>query len=320
MLLILKASIVWLVLAIMPGLVLAQSNLVHLRGSFAQMELPPGFAEEPGMAGIVWDEAQVSILFTELPVEAFQAISNGLITDPTALLGDGIELDTAANIVQFGQPGVLARGRQQAGANLLSKWLLLIGAPHVTLLVTAQAPAVLISPSRQAVIDQAMASIRVGDERSDPRDSLPFVFADSDRMEFARILSGTTALLIARGADSGETVRPVLAIGTSHGNDCSPWADGTTPYAEQLIGTMKRTKDLKNITSSTTAIHGDPAVVTEAEAIWHDQPVALFQTIRFRDCKYLRTIGIVPVVEADSYRIEFDTLVSAAQWREPASK
>ena len=313
-------AIIWLVFAMIPGLVQAQSNAVHLRGSYAQMELPPGFSEEPGMPSVVWPAAEASILFTELPVEAFQAISDGLISDPTALLGDGIELDAAANIVQHGQNGVLAYGRQQVGANLLSKWLLLIGAPHVTLLVTAQAPATLVSPDRRAVIEQALASIRVSETRSDPRDSLPFVFAESSRMKFHRILSGTTALLVARGADTGEAVRPVFAIGSSHGDDCSPWADGTTPYAEQLIGSMKRTKDLTNVVSRSAVIHDDPAIITEANAIWHDQPVTLFQTIRFRGCQYLRTIGIVPVAEADSYRPEFDQLVTASQWRGPAQK
>ncbi len=313
-----KASILWLVVAIMPAIAQSQTTPVQLRGSFVQMELPPGFVEDPGISGVTWNEAQASILFTELPVEAFQAISDGLIADPAALLGDGVELDTAANIRQHGNPGVLAHGRQQVGGNILTKWLLLVGAPHVTLLVTAQAPAIMVTPPRQALIDQALASIRISETRSDPRDSLPFVFAESDGMKFHRVLSGTTALLIARGKDGGEAIRPVFAIGTSLGKDCSPWADDSTAYAEQLIGSMKRTRDLQNVASRAAAIHEYPAIISEAEAIWHDQPVTLFQTIRFRDCQYLRTIGIAPRAQTDSYRAEFDRLVSTTQWREPA--
>ena len=51
--------------------------------------------------------------------------------------------------------------------------------------------------------------------------------------------------------------------------------------------------------------------MTEATALWHDKPVALFQTIQFRGCEYLRTIGIVPAAEADDYRPELEKLAQA---------
>ena len=321
--LLLNTCCVWLALVLLPPLVQAQSAApaepVHLRGSYVLMDLPPGFVEDPNVSGATWVEAQASILVTELPVDAFKAISDGLINDPKALLGDGIELHAAANVVQHGHPGVLAQGRQQVAGNLLTKWLLLIGAPHVTVLVTAQAPTILVNPERQAVIDRALASIRVSATRDDPRDSLPFVFAESERMQFARILSGTTALLIARGEDKGEAVRPIFAIGTSLGNDCSPWADGKTQFAEQLIGSMKRTENLADVASRKAEIHGHPALLTEATATWHAHPVALFQTISFRGCEYLRTIGIVPIADAAAYRSEFESLANAARWRNPAN-
>ena len=320
--LMLKAAFLWLMLATLPGL--AQAEPVQFRGSYAVIDLPPGFTEQRGMTGAISEISQTSILVTELPVEAYDGIANGLLNDPKVLLGDGIELKSAAKIVQDGHPAVLAQGRQQVGAHPFEKWMLLVGAPHVTMLVTVQAPSVLTTADRRAVIDGTLASLRVSNTRSDLRDGLPFVFADSTRMQFSRVLSGTTALLVERTGDRAEdkdsASRPVFVIGASAKGDCAAWKDGTVPYAEQLIGSMNRTRDLTNLTSRQTTIQEDPAIVTEAQAFWHDQPVMLFQTMRFRDCQYLRTIGIAPIAEAPAYRTEFDELVGAAQWRSPSQQ
>lgn len=312
----LRAASLWLTLAILPGMV--QAEPVQFRGSYAVIDLPQGFVEQRGMTGAISEVMQASILVTELPVEAYNGIANGLLNDPTALLGDGIDLESAAKTEQDGHPAVLAHGRQQVGAHAFEKWMLLVGAPHVTMLVTVQAPSVLTTTDRRTVIDQALASVHVSDTRSDLRDGLPFVFADSARMQFSRVLSGTTALLVERTEDKDSAIQPVFVIGASAKGDCSAWEGKPVPYAEQLIGSMNRTRDLTNIASHETTIQEDPAIVTEAQAFWHDQPVMLFQTMRFRDCQYLRTIGIAPIAEAAVYRTEFNELVGAAQWRGPS--
>jgi len=294
--------------------------LQQLRGSYVMMDLPEGFEEDKGFPGVVWPDVEASILITELPADAYNAVSKGLLQDPDALAEEGIELDATLGIDQNGHSAVIGRGRQLVGGHPFAKWLLLVQAPHVTLLVTAQAPLLLLTEPRRAVIEETLASIRISETRSNPREALPFVFESTERFVLFQVVSNNSAVLLERGPFEDESFRPLFAIGSSLGGDCTAWANGRLVYAEQIIRSMQQAANVTALSSREEQIGSDPAVATEAEATWDGKPVALFQTIRFRNCQYLRTIGIAPLAEAAAYRQEFAKLVAGIDWRAPASE
>jgi len=302
--------IVFALLAVSPV-----SAAQQLTGSHAVMELPDGFEESREFIGALWREAQASILVTELPAEAFEPVAEGLREDPAALSDQGVQLDTVEATALGPHQALIGRGRQQAGAQAFEKWLLLAGSPQVTLLVTAQIPSRLATPQRVEKIEAALASIRIAPERGDPRGILPFTFGETQRFQFARALSGRAALMTDTAYEGAAGARPVFVIAASPGANCEAWSDGTHAFAAEAMASLQRVEDLAVADSYDARIGGGPAVVTEATGTVGGEDVIVVQTIRFRDCAYLRTVGIGPAANEALYRAEFDMLAAGAGWK-----
>ncbi len=306
-------------LAFLPTLT-AQPALAaqQLTGSYVVMTMPDGFAESQQFTGALWPEGSASILVAELPAKAYEPVAKGLLADPTALAEQGILLDRTEETTQGEHKAVIGRGRQQVGTQAYDKWLLLIGAPHVALLVTAQMPSLLATAERKAKVEAALESITIAPERSNPRASLPFTFGETERFRFSQTLSGSAVLLTDTAYKGNAGTRPLFVAGMSLGTECDPWRDDPHAFAAQTLQSLNQVENLAISGTTATAIGGDDALVTEATGSLDGEPVIAVQTIRFRECAYLRTVGIGPVADAALYRKEFSALSARVGWKSDA--
>ncbi|MCA8927586.1 MAG: hypothetical protein KDC18_05900 [Alphaproteobacteria bacterium] len=299
----------------------APAEAAHqLAGSFAVMDLPQGFVESPDFTGVFWDDGSATILVTEMPPEAYGPVSKGLLGDPAALASQGILLDTVKPTRQGEFDAVLGRGRERVGSVPFDKWLLLIGAPRVTLLVTAQMPSLLANAERTAKMEAVLASVRVAVKRSDPRDSLLFTFGETDRFRFQRALSRSSALLADIAYKGEPATTPLFVIGTARSIDCNAWRKDLHGFAKETLESLQRVQSLTVDTTYQGPIGADGGVVTEAHGTVAGQPAIVVQTLRFRACTYLRTIGIAPASETPFYRAQFATLAAKVDWKPLKSK
>lgn len=290
----------------------------QLTGSHAVIDLPLGFEESREFTGALWQEGQASILVTELPADVFATVAEGLLADPAALADQGIMLDMVEEVALGEHEAVIGRGRQQVGSQPFEKWLLLAGSPQVTLLVTAQMPSLLATERRKDKVEAALASIRIAPDRSDPRGILPFTFGETERFRFMRALSGRAALMTDTAYEGTPETRPVFVIAASTRTNCDAWADGTHAFAREAAESLQRVEDLAISDTFDREVGGGAGVVTEATGTVGGEPVIVVQTIRFRDCSYLRTVGIGPATNEALYRAEFAMLAARASWKPQA--
>ena len=307
-------------LAFLPALIVQPAAAAQqLTGSYVVMTMPDGFAESQQFTGALWPEGSASILVTELPAAAYEPVAAGLLADPTALAEQGVLLDRTEETTQGEHKAVIGRGRQQVGTQAYDKWLLLVGAPHVALLVTAQMPSLLATAERKAKMETALKSITIAPERSDPRASLPFTFGETERFRFSQGLSGSVVLLTDTAYKGSAGTRPLFMAGMSLGTGCDPWQNDPHAFAAQALQSLSQVENLAISGTTDTTIGSDDALVTEATGSLDGEPVIVVQTIRFRECAYLRTIGIGPADEAALYRDEFSTLSASVDWKSDAA-
>jgi hypothetical protein len=295
----------------------AQAEMRQLRGSYIQIDVPAGFEESTQFSGLLWADASASVLVVELPVEAFGPVSKDLLSNPSVLSAQGIALTQRETLSLGGVPAQLGHGQQKVGGQTMQKWLLLAGAPKATYIITAQIPTELATPERAARMGQVLRSVRFANARTDPRAVLPFTFAESEHFRFDRTLSGSAALLVDGSHESEPEDRPLFIIAASLGPDCQAWAANRRRAAEEILRSIAKATNIAGISHTDLQLGGDPAILTTANLTMDDRPKTLVQTLRFRDCRYLRTVGIAPAAQGADYRQEFAELAKGVRWRAP---
>ncbi len=309
----LKLILVWLALAVLPAGAIAAP--VHLVGSYATIDLPDGFEESRQFTGVAWPDGLATIQVTELPANAFGTVANDMRANSDVLAKKKILLDTIKDIQQGGHKAMIGRGRQQLEGQWVEKWMLLIGAPQVALLVTAQMPTLLAQPDRMAKIEAVLASIRIAAKRSNPGTNLPFTMGETERFRFQRALSASTVLL-TEPAYTGETNRqPMFVVSASDATHCDDGKDDPHAFANRALASLRRVQDLAITTTYDGPIGNDTGIINEATGAMAGQQVIVVQTLRFGDCGYLRTIGIGPAADAAAYRGEFTALAAQVGWK-----
>jgi hypothetical protein len=315
----LQSILIWLALAVLPTA--AGAERVHLVGSFATIDLPDGFEESRQFTGVIMPEGHATILVTELPAAAFETLANDMLTSPEALAKKNIQLDSVNKIRQGEHKALLGRGRQTLEGQSVEKWILVIGAPQATLLITAQIPTLLARPDRVARMEAALASTRVAAARSVPRTDLPFTMGETERFRLQRALSANTVLLTEPAYTGPANQQPIFVIAASDATDCTDGKDNPHAFANRALAGLSRVRDLAITTTYDGPIGKDAGIITEATGVMADQKVIVVQTLRFSDCGYLRTIGIGPAADAAVYRGEFAALAAQVGWQaKPSAK
>lgn len=304
----------WLLLLAVPVSALAEQ--VHLRGSFVLIDKPEGFTESPTVPGLIWDQAEASIIAAELPADAFGPLSQRFSTGMGEIQGEEVELSEAERITIDGKPALRAKGRQRIGIGTVDKWFLLIQAPQATILITAQVPSLFATPVRIGIMDAVLASVRIAENRLDLREALPFRFSETERFQMARVLSAYAVILTDAHVVPDPADRGLFAIGTGQGADCALWQEtGQQAFAERLIKNLRSVKELADIKTTPARFAESDGFQTVAYGQVNGQQALVMQTVRFNECRYARTIGIGPANAEELYRKEFVRLAEGFSWK-----
>lgn len=297
----------------------AEAAQVHLRGSFILIERPEGFEESPTVPGLIWEEAKSSILTTELPAAAFEALSQSIQTGKGEVSGQEIEFSSTRTATISGHPAVIGEGRQRAGIGTFDKWIIAIGTPEATLLISAQIPSLYNNPLRRERLEEVLASIEIAPKRSNPLDALAFEFAESPRFRLTQVLSAHTVILTDSHLVDDPARRALFVIGTGPKPDCSLWAaDGKQVFAELLVQRLRSVQDLEPLRTEPAQFEGGAGFRTETHGQVNGQRALVVQTVRFDGCRFARTIGIGPASLEALYRQEFEALANGFAWKEAA--
>lgn len=277
----------------------AAAEPLFVPGAQIGMEPPTGFVPSQRFAGFEHPRSGATIVVTELPREAFGKM-RGSMTD-TALKAQHITVDKRETVTVDGANGLLLHGKQAAGGLTAEKWILVVGYPTVTGLVTYQVAEMAVDRSPAEEVRKALLStvfrppVSLAEQISD----LTFTIGTIDGFRVERIMPGNTAILVADGIQSADTPQTIFVASAA--------AAGAPPealrdeFARKAIAGFGLVSEVTVEASAPIELGGDPGIELTAHAVDRrtSQPVALVQWMRFREGGYLRYLGIAPANERD---------------------
>jgi hypothetical protein len=197
------------------GTVGAQDAFVDLPFAGVSLAKPEGFEAAKRFDGIENKSARISIMAMQVKgafadeAKAFQ---------PNASLGNGVQIESRADLSIAGQAGCLMKGSQDLPTGKLKKWILLFGNSGGTQMITANLP--------QTADDAMVASIKevllktkpFSGDRSDLLADLPYE-VKSEKMKPTRWWY--KALVFTKDAvyPTKNLNDPYLVVGMSFNND-----------------------------------------------------------------------------------------------------
>jgi hypothetical protein len=277
----------------------AVAEPVFVPGGRIGLEPPNGFVPSNRFGGFEHPRSGATIVLTELPRDAWGKM-RGSMTD-TALKAQNITVEKRETVTVDGSDALLLHGKQEASGLMADKWILVVGYPTVTGLVTYQVSEMAVDPSPPEDIRKALLStvfrppVSIAEQVSD----LPFTIGALDGFRVERVLPGNTAIIIEDGARGGSGPQPMFVA--SAAADGAPPAALRDEFARQAIAGFGLVSDVTVEASKPVELDGDPGSELTAQAIDRrtGEQVALVQWMRFRDEGYLRYLGIAPIAERE---------------------
>lgn len=261
-------------------------------------------------AGFEDEATGSSILFVDMPAEAWNELKTGMTAD--ALKAQGVEVKGPAREVKLasGEPAVLLSGAQKTPAGVFRKWILIGGGKDATVLITAQSPETAKDKLSDAAIEQALLGVRTRAKlsASEQVDALPFEVKDKAGFRVVNTVAGS-ALLLTEGPQ--DTVKDfsqplVIVAGSMAG---APPAAQRQAFARAAFATVANVKDLA---VKDEKVDGERTIISgEGKDAATGVPVAVTQVTSFSDSGFIRAILIARTAEDAKYRDRFLKLAAA---------
>ncbi len=301
------------------------ADLVFPAGSQLGIVPPAGMVESHNFLGFEDPQKNAAILFTVLPAQAYDQLDKTLV--PEAMKKDGVDIEKREPI-QFGfGKGFILSGTQATDTARYRKWLVVVGAPKVTALVTVQVPNQDADYSDKAMRD-AIATLALRDSVPDAEQlsRLPFKLTDFAGLSIGEVLPGRAVILIDKAAadavqansqtkngqskDAKDQSKdaPVFAtrmfIGAVPG---APEPNNRSNFARMLFQQIAGIKDVQIQDAESLRIGGQQGFETLAKAkdVQTDADVMVVQWLRFGTSGFLQIIG---VARADGWPDTFTRL------------
>lgn len=285
--------VVWMTLILGILWVLpAIAEPVFVPGSRVGLVPPPGFIPSDKFKGFVSAAESGSILVIEMPAQAYDQVSG---MPDAALASKGIAVQSRTTLSIDGAPAVLIAGVQNYSGFEFKKWMMIVGFDDITVMVTAQIPA--ITPAeRLAAIDIALRSIRLRAALTLDQKlaALPFSIGSTGNMRVIFVLAGNTVVLtrgsknIVQGAE-----QPTLIVGRSFPRTL-PAGLTAEKISRQAIRKIATLGDIAIERAGNVRIAGGDGfeIVARARKTKTNESVAVIQWVKMLDDGYLRIIGI----------------------------
>jgi hypothetical protein len=286
-----------LLVLLLPAAAVAEPAFVP--GGRIGLEPPSGFVPSNRFGGFEHPRSGATIVVTELPRDAWGRM-RGSMTE-TALKAQSITVEKRETVTVDGSDALLLHGKQEAGGLKADKWILVVGYPTVTGLVTYQVSEMAVDPTPPEQVRKALLStvfrppVSIAEQVSD----LPFTIGVLDGFRVDRVLPGNTAIIVEEGAQVDTGPQPMFVA--SAAAEGGPPAALRDEFARRAIAGFGLVSDVEIEASAPVELGGDPGNELTARAVDRrtGESVALVQWIRFRDEGYLRYLGMAPLAERD---------------------
>ncbi|HEX2206818.1 MAG TPA: hypothetical protein VHG93_03995 [Longimicrobium sp.] len=291
-----------LLVAMAPAGAFAQPQAVP--GMHVTMEPPAGFIPAQRFAGFQREEAQASIMVTEVPAP-FSTMETRLT--PESFAAEGMQFRGADSVTVDGMRGRLISVAQQARGMTYEKWALMFGNDSLTVIVTATWPrehaASLREPLRRAVLSTRWA----GAAPEDPLAGLGFAVDAGSRLRVARRF-GNMLLLNDTGTLPNATPgSPLLMVGRS----VAP-ADlrDMEAFAQWRLRQARTVSGISGISGAAVTIDGAQGYEIVADAVDTESgtPLGIYQVVLAEGTQYLLIQAMVGADRAEVFIPEFQAI------------
>jgi hypothetical protein len=272
-------------------------------GSRVGLVPPPGMVTSNTFDGFADPEKDAAILITVLPAAAYAQFEKTMDTD--ALKKQGVNLEKREPIKLDTGKGFLLSGRQVADKTRYRKWLLVVAADDLTVLVTVQAPEQETLYSDSAVrAALATLSVRAKVPEAEELSLLPFAVADLAGFHIDGILRGRVLMLSDAHKETPEdAAKGALVVGGSEARLLiaalpSPPIDPNdhANFARLAFNEIGGIRDVHLTMSEPLRIGGQSGFQTMAEAkdARSGADVRVVQWLRFGGGGFMQMIGVGP--------------------------
>jgi len=304
-----------LALALFAGPGIGQAaEAVFPGGSSIGLAPPPGLALSSNFSGFEDAAKGTSVVITEMPVDAYASLAAKF--NPEGLRETGIETAGPPENwpVQGSVVSKLLRGSQMAAGIKYRKWIVLVGAPTTTAMVTVQIPEGVPGGLSDADVEQALRTIvvRAPPSLEEQITALPFRLSDAAGFRPIRVIAGAT-LLLTEGANDVATnsTQPMIIVASNL--NTAPEPSERMDFARQAFASLTGIKDVRSDNETSSQADGAEWVDIDGSAKDAASGDTLYvaQIARFEASRYVRAILIVRDSEKDKYAERFRKLAKS---------
>jgi hypothetical protein len=263
-------------------------------GSRVGLAPPEGFVASKAYPGFENREKQAVILITELPASAYADLDRQVADEQ--LWKQGVTVETREAMTLGTGPAFLVTGRQEAGGQLLRRWILFGSTPEFTAIVSVQVPDAEKDAYPDAAVRAALTTfvVRAKAPAEEQLDALPFRLRDLAGFRVARVVPGSAALL-TDGPDESLDVaeQPLVLIAAVTG--ALPAQPGDRDrFARGVLAETRGIKDIRLVRSEPLRMGGQQGheIVAQAKDIKTNSDVMVAQWLRFGHSGHLRVLGM----------------------------
>jgi hypothetical protein len=236
---------------------MAAAEVVFPKGSAIGLRPPKGMSLAGQFSGFEDSAAGISILLNAFPPQAYAEVAAGF-SDDARLARQGIVAQKRENLRVDDSPALLIMGQQEHAADSLRKWILLIGSPACTAVITVQYPDSAAAAYPDSAIRAALtsATVRKPPPSSEQVAALPYTISTVGKFRALQVLAGNTVALTDghRDADPDHKQASFLATVT----DVVPPAESREAFAQKQFAEMRALQQMTPKSSKSITINGLP--------------------------------------------------------------
>jgi hypothetical protein len=269
------------------------ADVVYPTGSRVGLAPPPGLSISKSFLGFEDRDSRVAIVIVPLPPNAFDEIAAS--STPEVLAKQGITLERREDVSHPLGKAFLAVGRQQIENVPLRKWMMVVAAGEITVLVTAQIPDDAEKAYPTEVVRAALTSVAIRPvvPLEEQLSLLPFRVNELAGFKVGGVMPGRAIMLTdgdAKTAAPGMDTHMVIAIAPGGPQQASE----RDAFARDAFTSIPNLKDVRVTSSESLRMGGQQGhqIMATGKDGATGQDITVVQWLRFGGGAYLHLIGV----------------------------
>jgi len=263
-------------------------------GSRVGLTPPQGFVPAKTFPGFENPEKSGQIIITELPTSAYADLDGKVAEDQ--LRRQGVVVESREPLALSTGPAFLVTGEQQAGGQMVRRWILVGSTARLTAIVSMQVPDAEKAAYPDAEVRAALAtlSVRATAPPEEQLDTLPFTLGDRAGFHLVRVLAGSAALLTDGAGENFDVAeQPVVLITVAPGSAPHDPSERDR-FSRGVLAETPGIKDIRLVRSEPLRMGGQQGYesVAEARDIKSNAEIMVAQWLRFGHAGHLRILGM----------------------------